>query len=29
MKKKLTIAIVANDQRKADMVEWAVFRTQS
>jgi methylglyoxal synthase len=25
MKKKLTIAIVAHDQRKADMVEWAVF----
>ncbi len=25
MKKKLTIALVAHDQRKADMVEWAVF----
>jgi methylglyoxal synthase len=25
MKKKLTIAIVAHDHRKADMVEWAVF----
>jgi methylglyoxal synthase len=25
MKKKLTIAIVAHDRRKADMVEWAVF----
>lgn len=25
MKKKLTIALVAHDQRKADMVEWVVF----
>ncbi|MDR0832975.1 MAG: methylglyoxal synthase [Candidatus Symbiothrix sp.] len=25
MNKKLTIALVAHDQRKADMVEWAVF----
>ncbi|MDR0733279.1 MAG: methylglyoxal synthase [Dysgonamonadaceae bacterium] len=25
MKKRLNIAIVAHDQRKADMVEWAVF----
>lgn len=25
MKKKLTIALVAHDHRKADMVEWAVF----
>ncbi len=25
MKKKLTIALVAHDNRKADMVEWAVF----
>jgi methylglyoxal synthase len=25
MKKKLTIAIVAHDRRKVDMVEWAVF----
>ncbi|HRS67943.1 MAG TPA: methylglyoxal synthase [Paludibacteraceae bacterium] len=25
MKRKLTIALVAHDQRKADMVEWAVF----
>ena len=25
MKKQLTIALVAHDNRKADMVEWAVF----
>ena len=25
MKKKLTIALVAHDARKADMVEWAIF----
>jgi len=25
MKKQLTIALVAHDRRKADMVEWAVF----
>jgi len=25
MNKKLTIALVAHDQRKADMVEWAVY----
>lgn len=25
MNKQLTIALVAHDQRKADMVEWAVF----
>ena len=25
MKKQLTIALVAHDHRKADMVEWAVF----
>jgi methylglyoxal synthase len=25
MKKRLTIALVAHDRRKADMVEWAVF----
>lgn len=25
MKKKLKVALVAHDQRKADMVEWAVF----
>lgn len=25
MNKRLTIALVAHDQRKADMVEWAVF----
>ena len=29
MKKKLTIAIVAHDQRKADMVEWAVFNART
>lgn len=28
MKKKLTIALVAHDQRKADMVEWAVFNAE-
>ncbi len=25
MNKKLTIALVAHDQRKADMVEWAIY----
>jgi len=25
MNKQLTIALVAHDRRKADMVEWAVF----
>ena len=29
MKKKLSIAIVAHDQRKADMVEWAVFNART
>jgi len=29
MKKKLTIAIVAHDHRKADMVEWAVFNAKT
>ncbi|MDR1764042.1 MAG: methylglyoxal synthase [Dysgonamonadaceae bacterium] len=29
MNKKLTIAIVAHDQRKADMVEWAVFNAET
>ncbi len=29
MKKKLTIALVAHDQRKADMVEWAVFNAET
>ena len=29
MKKKLTIAIVAHDQRKADMVEWTVFNADT
>lgn len=28
MKKKLTIALVAHDARKADMVEWAVFNSE-
>lgn len=28
MNKKLTIALVAHDQRKADMVEWAVFNAE-
>ncbi|MCD7972727.1 MAG: methylglyoxal synthase [Candidatus Azobacteroides sp.] len=27
MKKHLTIALVAHDRRKADMVEWAVFNS--
>ncbi|MDR1738837.1 MAG: methylglyoxal synthase [Candidatus Symbiothrix sp.] len=29
MNKKLTIALVAHDQRKADMVEWAVFNAET
>jgi len=29
MNKKLTIAIVAHDQRKADMVDWAVFNADT
>jgi Methylglyoxal synthase len=29
MKKKLTIALVAHDQRKADMVEWAIFNADT
>lgn len=29
MKKKLTIAIVAHDHRKADMVEWALFNAET
>ena len=29
MNKKLTIAIVAHDQRKADMVDWAVFNAET
>jgi methylglyoxal synthase len=29
MNKKLTIAIVAHDHRKADMVEWAVFNAET
>ncbi len=28
MNKKLTIALVAHDQRKADMVEWAVYNAE-
>ena len=28
MKKQLTIALVAHDKRKADMVEWAVFNSK-
>lgn len=28
MEKKLTIALVAHDQRKVDMVEWAVFNAE-
>ncbi len=28
MSKKLTIALVAHDYRKADMVEWAVFNAE-
>lgn len=27
MEKKLTIALVAHDQRKADMVEWALYNS--
>lgn len=29
MNKKLTIALVAHDQRKADMVEWAMFNADT
>jgi methylglyoxal synthase len=29
MNKRLTIAIVAHDHRKADMVEWAVFNAET
>jgi methylglyoxal synthase len=29
MNKKLTIAIVAHDQRKADVVEWTVFNAET
>jgi methylglyoxal synthase len=29
MNKKLTIALVAHDQRKADMVEWAVYNAET
>jgi len=29
MNKRLTIAIVAHDQRKADMVEWTVFNAET
>ncbi|MDR1860609.1 MAG: methylglyoxal synthase [Bacteroidales bacterium] len=29
MNKKLTIALVAHDQRKADMVEWALFNAET
>jgi len=29
MKKKLTIALVAHDRRKADMVEWATFNAET
>jgi methylglyoxal synthase len=29
MNKKLTIALVAHDQRKADMVEWSVFNAET
>ena len=29
MNKKLKIAIVAHDQRKADMVDWAVFNAET
>jgi methylglyoxal synthase len=29
MNKKLTIALVAHDQRKSDMVEWAVFNAET
>ncbi|MDR2472932.1 MAG: methylglyoxal synthase, partial [Tannerella sp.] len=28
MKKKLTIALVAHDKRKADMIEWAIHNAQ-
>src|SRR5690554_7410374 len=27
MRRKLTIALVAHDQRKADMVEWVIFNS--
>jgi methylglyoxal synthase len=27
MKKKLTIALVAHDKRKADMIEWAIYNS--
>ncbi len=29
MNKRLTIALVAHDQRKADMVEWAVYNAET
>jgi methylglyoxal synthase len=29
MNKKLTIALVAHDQRKADMVEWSIFNADT
>jgi methylglyoxal synthase len=29
MNKRLTIALVAHDQRKADMVEWTVFNAET
>ncbi|MGL4332501.1 MAG: methylglyoxal synthase [Bacteroidales bacterium] len=29
MKKRLTIALVAHDYRKVDMVEWAIFNAES
>lgn len=29
MKKKLTIALVAHDHRKADMVDWAVYNAET
>lgn len=28
MKKKLTIALVAHDKRKADMIEWAIYNSE-
>jgi len=28
MKKKLTIALVAHDHRKADMVDWCVYNSE-
>jgi methylglyoxal synthase len=28
MKKKLTIALVAHDNRKADMIEWAIYNSE-